>query len=441
MSRPVTLQEMLEAREERVRRQQQLLSTYRTPLLCFTMNIAGPVKTTPLIERGFEAGLDALDQALPAPLFRETVHAPTGSTAYFAVDLPAEQLKDLCLKIEEAAPVGRLFDMDVLTPDGKKLERTTLRGCLVCGAPGRDCAARRLHSVEELQKATNQLLTAHFARTDAVRYANLAVESLLREVYTTPKPGLVDRRNCGSHRDMDLPLFEESAEALRPYFEDCFNLGVTTAGQPPEDTFFLLRQAGITAEKRMFEATHGVNTHKGALFTMGLLLGALGRLWTADGSAPAPEKLCREAGHLYAHQLEKDLSLAPTTAGLKLYQSHGIPGIRGEAAKGFPTLWFHALPTYRDYLSLGLSENDAGACTLLELIARVEDTNLYHRGGPEGAAWAKQQAEALLNGNPLPSLAEIEKLDDAFIRKNLSPGGSADLLAATYFLYQLNKKR
>ncbi len=441
MTAEITLQEMLDAREQRVRRQQELLCAYSAPLLCITMNIAGPVKTTPLIERGFQAGLDALEKRLSGGIIRhrEITHAATGSTAYYAVDLPAEELKNLCQEIEESAPIGRLFDMDVLTPTGEKLQRKTLRGCLVCGAPGRDCAARRLHSVAELQSATVKLLTDHFANADGVYFADLAVKSLLEEVYTTPKPGLVDRRNCGSHRDMDLPLFEQSAEALRPYFEECFTLGRVGTDQPPEEVFHGMRQAGLEAEKRMFRATNGVNTHKGALFTFGLLLGALGRLWNAENPTPSPEKICREAGHLYAHQLENDLSQAPNTAGLKLFRTHGIPGIRGEAAQGFPTLWFHALPAYQDYCTLGLSPNDAGVYTLLELIATIEDTNLYHRGGPAGASWAKKQAEALLNKDP--DLQKVKALDDAFIARNLSPGGSADLLAATYFLYQLNKKR
>ena len=92
------------------------------------------------------------------------------------------------------------------------------------------------------------------------------------------------------------------------------------------------------------------------------------------------------------------------------------------------------LPVFRQLLAEGYSENDAAAVTLLHLIAQVEDTNLYHRGGKEGAAWAKKEAARLL---PRPSMAQIEELDDAFIARNLSPGGCADLLAATLFLYHI----
>ena len=138
--------------------------------------------------------------------------------------------------------------------------------------------------------------------------------------------------------------------------------------------------------------------------------------------------------------LEEDfarLTGAGTTAGERLYLTRGITGIRGEAAAGLPAVTNVGLPVFRDCLAKGYSPNDAGAVTLLHLIARVADTNLYHRGGEEGAAWAAKEAEKLL---PAPAMEQIEALDDAFIRRNLSPGGCADLLAVTYFLHALEEK-
>lgn len=437
MTPEITLPEILEAREARVRRQRELLDAHGAPLICFTMNIAGPIKTSPLIWRGFQMGLRALEPLLPPEnvLCREVEDLPTGPVAYYSVRADAAWLKKQCVAIEEATPLGRLFDMDVLDVNGRKAERTTLRGCIVCGAPGRDCAARRLHTVPELQAATTRLLTDHFAKADAEQIADLAVQSLLDEVHTTPKPGLVDKRNNGSHRDMDIPLFERSAESLRPYFKDCFQIGQKTASHPHEEAFSALRRAGLSAEKTMFAATNGVNTHKGAIFTMGLLCGALGRLWNPEDPTPDQDALLRETAKLYADTLKTDLETAPTTAGLRLYQSHGLQGIRGEIAAGLPSLREISLPAYERYRQAGCSPNDAGALTLLHLITRVEDTTLYHRGGAEGAAWAKSAAHALLAASP--TMADIEKLDDDFIAKNLSPGGSADLLAATYFLKKI----
>ena len=135
----VSLLDILNAREVRVRQQKTLLVEHRVPLLCFTMNIAGPVKVTPLIERGFRAGVAMLDGQLPQEklLYRDVQVLPTGCEAVFAVSIPAGQIKELCTALEEEHPLGRLFDMDVIDTDGHKLERKDERGCMVCGAPGR----------------------------------------------------------------------------------------------------------------------------------------------------------------------------------------------------------------------------------------------------------------------------------------------------------------
>ena len=434
----VTLQQLLQAREDRVRLQRQFLELYRCPSICFTMNIAGPVKLSPMILRGFQAGLEALEHVLPRKtiLARQIDEEVTGCQAIFSVAMEAEALKRLCTAIEDASPLGRLFDMDVIGTDGKKLERPDLRGCMVCGKPGRGCAAGRLHPVSQLQAVTTQILTDHFADTDAQEIAEAAVQSLQEEVNTTPKPGLVDRRNCGSHTDMNIHTFTASAQALRPYFEECVRIGQQTAAQMPDITFSLLRQAGLEAEKAMYRVTSGVNTHKGAIFTLGILCGSLGRLWTPEVPFAPTNAILSQCAQIGQSALS-DFAPSGNTAGQQLYRTHGISGIRGEVAAGLPPVADLALPQYRTGLARGFSPNNAAAITLVYLISQVEDTNLYHRGGPEGAAFAKSAACRLLQESPWPTPAQLESLDDAFITKNLSPGGCADLLAATFFLHRI----
>lgn len=435
---------MLQAREDRAARQEALLARFGKPLVCFTMNIPGPVKDSPLIRRGFRWGRQRLEEALPPVLFRELREKVTGCEAFYLVNADPLELKRICTRIEDEAPIGRLFDMDVLDPEGKKLDRALVNGgsrdCIVCGAPGRGCASRRTHSVPELTAAVTAILERHFLAADSRRIGCLAVESLLEEVRTTPKPGLVDRRNNGSHKDMDIALFTASAEALEPYFGQCLRIGRETAEASPEETFSRLRAAGREAESHMYRATGGVNTHKGAIFTLGLLCGSLGRLWRAHGTIPELRALLDQCALLAEGLLKADFGCltAPATAGERLYLARGLTGIRGEAAAGLPAVRDTGLPVFREGLARGLSRNDAAAAVLLHLIARVEDTNLYHRGGPEGAAWAKQAAEALL---PWPLAAQTEALDDAFIARNLSPGGCADLLAVTLFLDRLDRER
>ena len=438
----VTLAQMLLAREKRANLQQALLATHHCPLISFSMNIAGPVKTSPLIERAFYTGLEALESKLPTTLIRErhTSISVTGCEAVFSVALDALTLKDICLSIEDSSELGRLFDMDVLNVDGKKLSRNTLRGCIVCGRPGRVCAAGRLHPVSELQESTYRIMYKYFKHHDPDWIASLAVQSLLDEVHTTPKPGLVDCHNSGSHTDMNIQTFIASANSLKSYFRDCVSIGQNTATLPPKETFPLLRQAGLVAEQTMYQVTGGVNTHKGLIYSMGILCGSLGRLWTPETPIANITELLPLSARIVKHSVEKDFStIGTTTAGGRLYLEYGLTGIRGEVATGFPSVMTIGLPTYENMLDNKLNSNDAGRITLLYLIESVKDTNLYHRGGYEGALFAKNSVHDLLKEFPIPSAKQIEALDNIFIERNLSPGGCADLLAITYFLYSLKK--
>ena len=425
----VSLQDILLAREQRVARQNVFLQA-GYPIISFCMNIPGPVKNSPEIERAFYLGVSRLKDSLP--ILKEEIRSEhTGCEAIFSVDMPAQALKDFCIGLEDSLPLGRLWDMDVLTPTGEALTRSQHRGCLVCGKPGRLCAATRAHNITQLQQATGQLIREYFAASDCKAIGALAKESLIYEVNVTPKPGLVDRRNNGSHQDMDLPLFLKSAQALESYFTKAVEIGMTNP--EPETCFSLLRQAGLDAEQAMFAATGGVNTHKGAIFTLGLLCGAVGATWTPGVPFVGVQAVLSASRDMCYKALQADLDRTglPDTFGRQLYQDCGITGIRGEAMAGFPHL-LSALEFFEHNLHAG--ENDAGLVTLLHLISQIEDTNLYHRGGAQGAEFAKKRAKALL---PNPKEEDILLLDDVFIEKNLSPGGSADLLAATWFLHKL----
>ena len=193
--REVTLLEVLDARDRRAAAQRELLSAYALPVLSFTMNIPGPVKDSAPIRRAFDEGLRQLDHSLIEAGFetlsRQVTHAVTGHEFLCAVKADAAQLKTICTQIEDIGPMGRLFDMDVIAPDGQKLAREEERRCLVCGAVGRGCASRRLHSLEDLNAAVSRLLREGLLSADADHADALATQALLDEVATTPKPGLV----------------------------------------------------------------------------------------------------------------------------------------------------------------------------------------------------------------------------------------------------------
>ena len=442
--REVTLQEMLDARDRRAEAQSRLLSELALPVISFTMNIPGPVKNSPLIRRGFDEGLRLLDAALEeegiarrSPLL---THAVTGNEYLCAVSAPAVKVKAICMRLEDESPLGRLFDMDVIAPDGNKLARTEERRCLVCGAVGRGCASRRLHSLEELRTAVTGILTGGLLSADAARADALATKALLDEVAATPKPGLVDRDNNGSHPDMTAETFEKSAAALRGYWRDCFLTGAASAQLPPRDAFARMRTRGLEAEQQMLDATGGVNTHKGAIFTLGTVCGALGRLWQADEPCADPARIAQTGAQLCAEAVSADFADmekrgAGRTAGERLYLGSGLRGIRGEVAAGLPSVLQTGLPVLEACLAEGMNRNDAGVVALLHLIARGEDTNMIKRGGTSLARETARRIRGMLDENSRPSMDCVREWDAFFIRNRLSPGGCADLLAVSYFLH------
>jgi holo-ACP synthase/triphosphoribosyl-dephospho-CoA synthase len=439
----VELSQMLAARDYRVERQRALLEQYRLPLVSFTMNIAGPVKNSPSIRRGFLLGkkllLGQLRRVKTEPVYSEEINADTGCEGLYVVDMPPEALKSLCCALEEQTGLGRLFDLDVLTPEGNKLDRPHGRVCLLCGRPAKDCARSRTHSVPELQAKTREIIRAALDHADTERAATLAVRALLYEVSVTPKPGLVDRLNSGSHRDMDTYTFLASAAALWPYFAECVRIGRESKDAAAPETFAALRFPGKLAEGRMRHATGGVNTHKGAIFTFGLVCGALGRLdverW-AEPAAVLAEVAAMTKG--VERELQSNEERTPT-AGERFFREYGVTGVRGQAAQGFPSVLHDGLPALEAGLAAGRSEDEAGAAALLTILAHTPDTNMLSRGGFALAEEKRAALRALLQADPYPDFDTLEALDREYRAENLSPGGSADLLALCWLLHFLKE--
>lgn len=395
---------MLLARDRRASRQAALLSRYGRPVISFTMNIAGPVKDSPLIRYAFRSGLRQLEALPCAQLCREVIFEPTGPEALLVYETQdARLLKAFCIRLESEGEAGRLFDLDVLDANGEKLSRETGRTCLVCGGPVSVCSRSRAHGLEAITARTRAILEAFAAET----LGEMAENALLAEVHFTPKPGLVDEANNGAHRDMDVPLFERSAHALRPCFEEFVRLGLQGASPAA------LQQAGVRAEQAMFAATGGVNTHKGAIYSGALLLHAAGRLLSGE-----------EEGDLYELAAQTAAAIpAPTgTHGAAVRAQCG--GIRTEAVSGYPT----AQAVLRQLRQSGPLD------ALLLSLSRLDDSTLWHRGGAEGAQLVRSRAADILAAPASEREARTRRLDAELIERNLSPGGSADLLAMAFFL-------
>lgn len=455
--RPVHVEDMADARERRALAQWELLGRYdySVPVLSFTMNIAGAIKNSDLIRRGFEEGLSYLEGQLRgraiSVLYRAKICEHTGNEALLAVDTDGLTLKKIAAKIEDSHPLGRLFDMDVIIARNgmpNKIDRSEMgedeRLCLICGAPVRECAARRIHPAQQLYDKTNYILEHHFFDQFAARIARQAMRALLYEVSVSPKPGLVDRFNNGSHTDMDFYMFIDSAGELLPYFEEMVRIGSDTESRRPEEAFDKMQQAGIAAEQIMYGVTDHINTHKGAIFSLGLLCAAMGRLRGRSGRGPYAEQVLDVAADFvkaHVRDFFDRIYTRPDSAGVRFYKEYGIRGGRGEAADGFPAVRSVGLPMLNKLLSQGYTKDEAGGITLLYLLEAAADTNMLARSDYTTFLEKRRQIAALLEDDPYPSVDEIRVLDISYRRESLSPGGAADLLAVCWFLHFVEQMR
>lgn len=268
----------------------------------------------------------------------------------------------------------------------------------------------------------------------AERVAAMAEQSLLLEVSTFPKPGLVSDFDNGSHADMDAAMFRRSAAAIRPFFRELAIAGLCNAEMPT------LRRIGLHAERAMLEATGGVNTHRGAIFGVGLLCAAAGLRVGGHGDVNVP------LGWLVAARWGRDIvggPRLPDSHGEMASRRHGAGGARQEAARGFPSGYEVGLPTLR--AALRATAGDAAAArvqTCFALIAKLEDTNLLHRGGADGLRYAQQRAQGFLDAGGVRQphwRARAEAVHHAFVERRLSPGGAADLLAMSLLAADLER--
>jgi triphosphoribosyl-dephospho-CoA synthase len=234
---------------------------------------------------------------------------------------------------------------------------------------------------------------------------------------------------------MDAATFMRSLFALRVYFLEIAQAGSRRAA------FAELKRLGIAAEAVMLQATGRVNTHRGAIFSLGLLVAAAAAL-RADGVLfPRGEVVCEETSQRWGTDLLR-APLDATSHGQLAARQYAAGGARAEAACGFPNLREIALPALRACLASGLNPNAALAHCLMSLICHMEDTNLLHRGGREGLAFAQEKARVFLaDGGARVTgwQARLSTIAAEFVAQNLSPGGSADLLACAWFLFKLEQ--
>jgi len=412
---PAALENILNAREERVNKQFELINKYALPIISFTMNIPGEIKCNRLIEFAFNFGINEILSRLSEPVHFEKKISFTGCEAFFVYNLPPYEIKKFTLTIEGESEIGRLFDIDVIDKSGNKLSRDSFRKCLICDKDAFICARERAHSLDELKDVTGKILT-DFA---ASYLSKLTHDALLSELRLTPKPGLVDMNNNGAHTDMDFTLMTKSIEAITPYFKQCSQAVVEAL--LVED----LIQIGLDAEGAMYNATKGVNTHKGAIYSFMILISAITIYLISDSTTDTIFDISKKL----SKQIEaiKRTRITQETHGNEVYKKYSIPGATGEALSGFENARCAAR----------LLNDNSPLDVLLYLMANVDDSNIYYRGGKEGANYIKEKAKEILESPEDQRIPLSAEFDKELIRRNISPGGCADILALSIFIHKL----
>ncbi|RFP09180.1 MULTISPECIES: triphosphoribosyl-dephospho-CoA synthase [unclassified Duganella] len=264
--------------------------------------------------------------------------------------------------------------------------------------------------------------------------ADQVVGALIDEATLTPKPGLVDLRGGGAHRDLDWALMCHSAWALHPSFK-----AMAIAGATIRDPRVLRERVGGLgrhAEATMMNATDGVNTHRGAIWALGLLVTAAAQ----DRAALGPAEVAARAGAIARHP-DKFAPLTTGNKGEHACRKYGVGGARAQAQENFPHVIDIALPALWKARVRGDSENACRLNALLAIIEQLDDTCVLSRGGEDALLAMQAGAQRVLvagGANCVSGQLAMRQLEDDLLARNVSPGGAADLLAATLFLDRLD---
>ncbi|MDR6538647.1 triphosphoribosyl-dephospho-CoA synthase MdcB [Variovorax soli] len=271
-------------------------------------------------------------------------------------------------------------------------------------------------------------------RLTAAAIGRAATLALHDELSLSPKPGLVTLTDRGSHEDMDAHTFMRSLFSLRRYFAQIAEAGFGGAG------FAVLERCGIAAEARMLAATGGVNTHRGAIFMLGLLCAAAGATLSEGGGALHPDRLRDALRRHWGDALAERSRRPPTLPGGIAARRHGLRSASEEAALAFPVLFETALPALTTGVARGLTLREARVDTLFRVMAVLDDSNLAHRGGLAGLHHARNAARGFLDRGGIArpeGLREAQAIADDFVARRLSPGGAADTLAAACWIVRV----
>ncbi len=272
------------------------------------------------------------------------------------------------------------------------------------------------------------------------------LKSILLEVSSHPKPGLVTSKSNGSHKDMNILTFMVGSAEIAPAFFQCAQAGRNHVGELSQ-LLQIIRNIGINLEKNLLEGTKGINTQRGILFSACIVCGAAGYL-SKESELIKSEDVFNVVSEITKDIVERELygidhNKGELTAGEQLFLKYGVKGIRGEVEAGFPAVKEAGLPAFYEAINKGVGLNLSLVHTLIALMTKVEDTTILWRKDWDTLIQVQRRAEEIIGLGSVftkEGLEAIHQLDEALIGENISPGGSADLLSITVGIYLLENK-
>ena len=419
---PALRRQLLEAREARQAIVDRAVRPVG-PLLIVAANLPGADKSPPGLDAFWSEALRAIEARLPAVSLQAGRDA-MGPWALYRVRVVADTAKRTAADIEGTLPGGRLLDLDVYDSSGGQIDRGSLglppRPCLLCARPAFECIRLKRHSGTDVERAAARLLA--FSRLPARRLAACLVRGARSELELTPKPGLVDRLDHGSHPDLSFDDMSRSIDLLPAYFDELLAL------DDPLDLPACVA-AGMRAELRMVAAV-GANAHKGYIFLAGLVLVAA---TTAHGPDSLRTSVSTLARRILDGRTRPDPGDRAPSHGDRVRAVHGVGGILGEALHGLPAVFERGLP------ALAESRGPKAPHLLMAVLMQsVEDSTAIHRCGPDGLA--RLRADGLRLERMIESgedcLPWLTALNDEYRRLNLTMGGVADCMALCFALHE-----
>ncbi len=432
------------------------------PSVSLNLNIPGFPKSDEQLHAFFKHILVDFQRYLIANriLFdRDNAHCDTDIAGDFYLvpimgDIDIKELKELTERFESSQQLGRLLDVDVTDTDGNPVSSGKAKMCYYCdAAPAVVCMREKSHSYEDIRKKITADVRAYLAEKKRENVCKTlaadALKSLLHEVALVPKPGLVDRNGSGSHTDMDFATFVDSASVIAVHFRDIAEYGYGFLQKNISEALPYLRAKGLEMEADMFAATGNVNTHKGAIFLMAFALFISAKLIAENNYSLHQFRnlLMQMNSNVVDNELHKIHSHQQQTHGEACFEKYGKKGtgIRGEVEAGLPSLFLYGLPVLAKYLNNPVftdkALNRALTPALLSIIANSNDSNILFRKGEEALHKLQLLAQkALYSYDTVEFANHYQQLIDYCEKQHISPGGSADLLAVTLFLWQVNYK-